>query len=431
MSEPLKRIYFCPKRLSFILNQLHQKNPIHVWGLGSFGGNIALIKWLAKQNTKIVLWEQKKQKDLSASWQQLKKYHHLIDAYWQINTPSLPSDHLFFINPAIAPSHPTLKGVDRYLISSEIELSILLLAQQKSLVHVIFGSVAKSTCATLLSIGLDCKVYGNIGHSILNEQDTPAECVLELSSFQLHYLQHSRFIPTTYLFTPLGAQHADWHGSLENYHQSKLQYLHAWRESIPGFDMNQNDLTYPELSITPKLLGSHNYDNIKSVLQHMSSFRDDHIKSQKKLCKFKGLKHRLEIIYESNSQRFINDSKATTIEAVQKALTIIRPDSILILQGSPKSLEHFKLLIPYIKHCRCICLISGMKILTSLRWPTEIELKSYITLKECIGQLKKDQIIFKDLLFSPGAPSYDQYLNYEQRGNDYRELVLQYFSNEL
>jgi UDP-N-acetylmuramoylalanine--D-glutamate ligase len=414
-------------RKEFLLNTIDRSDSVQVWGLGTFGGNIALIKFLCNKGKRIILFEQKPQKDLIDSWESLNEYHNSIDVYWSCDKPKINHDKLLFITPAIRPNHPVLNNISTDLISTEIELSLIYLHQKKQLLHVIIGSVGKSTCASLLASALGTKVYGNIGRSFLNDlTKLPNHCVAEISSFQLHYLKKIALIPTSFLCTPIKDNHANWHGNLKEYQDTKLKPLSYWKEQkSTGIDMNCDQLdTKNKLSL--KLIGSHNSLNAYAAINLLSKLNLYTLNALKKIEEFEGLEHRFEIVAHDkiNNVRFINDSKATSPEATLCAIESIVNGSVLILQGKPLETCETKLKERISAKGLSLILISGMQMLFNNDM-TSITIRRYSSLEEAFQKETWNKYTNCDIILSPSGPSYDQYLNYQDRGKDFKSLVKQ------
>ena len=137
---------------------------------------------------------------------------------------------------------------------------------------------------------------------------------------------------------------------------------------------------------------------------------------------FGGLPHRLEVCQNQGRYRCINDSKATSPGAVVQALKSVEPGSWLILQGVPTG-DPVEMLQLAQSRCSRVIFIGGMQVISSRIGWSRLQPEIWDNLEAFFRSLKGLQ---GDLLFSPGGPSYDQYLNYEKRGEHFRQLCSQY-----
>ncbi len=423
MPETTKTLSVNSKRAAFLKSILENSSAVQVWGLGTFGGNLSLIKYLCKKGLAIQLYEQKSKGELKKSWDKISEYHNNISANWDCENPNFVPDQLLFISPAIKPTHPSMKGMPIELISTEIELALCLLAEKNSHVHVIIGSVGKSTCASLIAKAIDTEVYGNIGRSILESLTKPPEnCIIELSSFQLHYLRLLNFLPSSFLCTPIKNNHIDWHGDYDQYINAKQKPLSFWKKNnVLGFDMN-NETPEKNKALNLNISGSHNANNANAVIALLKKIDLFKLNTIERIEKFKGLKHRFEIVNVYKNIRFINDSKATSPEATQSALASVHKRCLLILQGVPQDECENKLLDLIHQKCHTLVLISKMQNL----FPEglgNVYIKRYPSLTDFFKSTQWNSVPNLDVLLSPSAPSYDQFKNYEERGELFSSLA--------
>jgi UDP-N-acetylmuramoylalanine--D-glutamate ligase len=164
-------------------------------------------------------------------------------------------------------------------------------------------------------------------------------------------------------------------------------------------------------------LGEHNRKNLALVLHHLKEMEVLGECQLMRLSELRGLPHRLEYCGTFNGHIFINDSKATSFAAVVEALKSVEKSCILILQGVPKG-DPSKMLQICAEKCKRVHLVSGMRELVGGFKNLNIEVHQYENMVDGFDEL----VIDADLLFSPGAPSYDQYRNYEDRGHHFKSL---------
>ena len=270
--------------------------------------------------------------------------------------------------------------------------------------------------------------------------------VIEASSFQL---SHSKFIYPDYaVLLNITKDHLDWHGNMSNYMSSKFKVFKNQKNNqfaIVNYKLKkifQNKNLAGRL-ITPKI---DEYKNIKYKIKNhylKLNVNDENMSfayafsqllkiSEKNFITaietFVGLPHRHEIFLKKKNIIFINDSKATSFESTKFALSNSK-NIYWILGGLPKKKD--KILLHGIKKNIIKCYLIGKN--TSF---FQKEIKNKITFS-IVNKLEKALIeIFKDIkilntknniiLLSPAAASFDQFKNFENRGNEFKKLSKYY-----
>jgi UDP-N-acetylmuramoylalanine--D-glutamate ligase len=143
---------------------------------------------------------------------------------------------------------------------------------------------------------------------------------------------------------------------------------------------------------------------------------------KKRLESFKGLKHRFEIIATMHGTQYINDSKATSPDATQCALNSVRAGCILLLQGVPLKNCEEKLTNDIKNKCTELHLIGSMKPLFINAFD-DVSIRRWDSIEDCFEKHDFTSHHNTDILLSPSAPSYDQFKNYEERGDVFTEQV--------
>jgi len=149
----------------------------------------------------------------------------------------------------------------------------------------------------------------------------------------------------------------------------------------------------------------------------------------KSLRSFKGLSHRYEIFYKKNNKTFINDSKATSFEPARFALKSNK-NIFWILGGLPKTGDKFQLENLKKNITKAYIIGKNMKIFKK-HLKNKVDFKLCKTLKKATISIFKDTKKIKDkditILLSPCSASYDQFSNFEERGNSFKKLVIKKF----
>ena len=335
-------------------------------------------------------------------------------------------------------------------IITDIDLFYLYNNKSKSIV--VTGTNGKSTTCKLLAHLLQknkfkCSVGGNIGTPILNLKNFKNSFVIiEASSFQL---SHSQFICPDYaLFLNFSNDHLDWHGSREKYLNSKFKIFHLQKKNNFAIINKHLKKKFIKNNFVSKLLipKIENYKKIKKKIKNSyltSNVNEENMSfvytlskllkiSEKSFFKtmksFKGLPHRFEIFLKRRNITFINDSKATSFTAAESALYSLK-NIYWILGGLPK--RNDKLQLSKLKKNIIKCYLIGKNInffKDQIKYKVDFSLTK--NLKNSIINISKDiklqKNINKSILLSPGAASFDQFENFEKRGEEFKRLCKKY-----
>tara|TARA_B100001059_G_C17805603_1_gene568928 strand:+ start:112 stop:1389 length:1278 start_codon:yes stop_codon:yes gene_type:complete len=335
-------------------------------------------------------------------------------------------------------------------IITDIDLFFLTNNKFKSIV--VTGTNGKSTTCKLLAHLLKKNKFkfslgGNIGVPILELKNLRnSYVVIEVSSFQL---SHSKFICPDYaFFLNFTNDHLDWHGSRSDYLKSKLKIFQFQSKKQYAIVNNKLKKTFIRKKFLSKLIipKISDYKKMKSKIKNnylTLNLNDENMSfvySFSKLIKIKekslidsmqsftGLPHRFEFFLSKNSISFINDSKATSFEATQPALSSLK-NIYWILGGLPKKGDKIK--ISKYKKNIIKCYLIGKNI-NFFKNQIKGKLPFSITsnLKNSILQISKDikfnKKFDKSILLSPAAASYDQFINFEKRGDEFKKLSKKY-----
>ena len=288
---------------------------------------------------------------------------------------------------------------------------------------------------------------GNIGTPILdlvNRKDS--FIVIEASSFQL---SHSKFICPDYaFFLNFSNDHLDWHGSINKYFNSKLKIFSLQNKN--NFAMINNNLK--KQFKKNKLLGKLIVPKVKDYRKIKNKIKNDYLKSNindenmsfiytfSKLLKireksffdamksFKGLSHRFEIFLKKGDITFINDSKATSFAATKSALQSLK-NIYWILGGLPKKNDKFQLFKFKKNIIKCYLIGKNINFFRN-QIKGKIDFSITKNLKNSIIQILKDSKLLKQndisILLSPSAASFDQFENFEKRGEEFKKLCKKY-----
>ena len=335
-----------------------------------------------------------------------------------------------------------LKHKDK--IITDIDLVFLLKGFFKSIV--VTGTNGKSTTCEILNHLLLKNKYqsllgGNIGTPILDLQiKKNSFLIIEASSFQL---AHSKFICPDYaILLNITNDHLDWHGTMKNYIDSKFKIFQKQKKDQYSFVNNKLKSQFKKRKMKGKLIvpNLNNYKKLKSNIKNSYLSLDINNEnmsfvyalskvlgiSKKSLINslktFKGLPHRYEIFLKSQNCIFINDSKATTFQATKFALENTK-NIFWIVGGLPKKKDRFYLK-KFKKNILKAYIIGNNISFFKNQLKNKVNFEVLKSLKRSVKKVIRDVKIFNKrnsaILFSPAAASFDQFLNFENRGEKFK-----------
>jgi UDP-N-acetylmuramoylalanine--D-glutamate ligase len=305
-------------------------------------------------------------------------------------------------------------------IWSEVELGYRLLRPR--LVGVT-GTNGKTTTAELLGVMLEAPVAGNVGRALTGldgEVEPGALVVCELSSFQLEDV-HELACEVAVLLN-LEPDHLDRYASFDAYRDAKLRIFERARAKVVPLGLGLEGIEFSgddPLPAEPRIRGAHNRENAAAATAAARALGAPDEQIAHALHTFPGVPHRLELVREVNGVRYVNDSKATNVAAALRALAAYAEEPLhLILGGSGKGEDFGPLAAAIGPNVRSVHLIGE----------TADELARAIPQAEYNGDLAAalaaiDAGPGEVVLLSPACASYDQFRNFEERGEEFRRLV--------
>jgi len=323
----------------------------------------------------------------------------------------------------------------------------------------ITGTNGKSTTAKILYDVLrdqkvDVRLVGNIGNPILLEKKVTKRTVfvIEASSYQLEYSKI--FKSNISLILNISPDHLERHKTINQYVSAKFKLVkNQSRKDIAILNI-KNFYIKRELqskNYLPKVIKiKKNIDNIFLKKINNQYFNTDGNKENlkfiievakilklkknllvKTLKKFKGLKYRQEIIYQSNKLTIINDSKATTFSSsasLLKSLTNV----YWIVGGQAKKGDRLLLSKKKCKNIKAYIFGTSKNFFISkvkkfMKYESFLDLKNLVKKLSLEIKLDKNKI-HKTILFSPSAASFDNFKNFEKRGEYFNQLIKKYIN---
>ena len=314
----------------------------------------------------------------------------------------------------------------------------------------ITGTNGKSTTTALVhhileTAGLSTLMGGNIGLPILAQDPLPGGgvYVLELSSYQID-LTRSLDCDIAVLLN-IKPDHLDRYEDFESYAASKARLFEmqsAGRRAI--FDLADQlrfsfmreglvstyigdivEFEKPWLSGSqrdwPALQGPHNLQNAAAAagVCAILGVSDDQIQSG--LRNYPGLPHRMERVQEKDGVLFVNDSKATNPTATAPALAAF--DRIRWICGGLAKTDNLDECAPYFDHVRKAYTIGEAGELFARLLSPHVDVAECVTLERAVGEAAAEALAGDTVLLSPACASFDQFRDFEQRGDRFRELV--------
>jgi UDP-N-acetylmuramoylalanine--D-glutamate ligase len=315
---------------------------------------------------------------------------------------------------------------------SEVELGYRLLPAGARLIGVT-GTNGKTTTTELLgailrTAGQDVEVAGNVGRALTDAAETalPGSWVVcELSSFQLEDVE--TLSCDIAILLNLEPDHLDRHGSFEAYRDAKLRiFERAGTKIVPrglgwdGIEFSADDA----LPAEPLIPGRHNRENAAAATAaaRAAGVSDEAIGEA--LRTFPGVPHRLELVRELHGVRWVNDSKATNTAAARRGVAAYDAPLRLILGGSLKG-EDFGLFARELPGTvESIYLVGEAS--DELADALDAAGREYERAGDLATAVARAAAAARPgdvVLLSPACASYDQFANFEERGDTFRRLV--------
>lgn len=358
--------------------------------------------------------------------------------------PQLEGIELLVKSPGIPYTHPWVQAAQRLgiPIESEIDLALIELSKRGKTVLGITGSNGKTTttllAAHLLHLsGKKAVAAGNVGIPLITQIEADYDIfVVELSSFQLEQIKQRPFLDGA-LILNITPNHLNHHSTFETYREAKLRIATCLKEDARlyvteqvirtcGSFLSRESMkkveTFCSLGYRDRSyhLFPHDLENAAAALAltgvSLETFEEG-------ITTFVRPPHRLEFVRDVAGICYINDSKATSVDAVIKAVQAVKGPIILIAGGVDKGGE-FRDWLPYFREKVLRVLALGEaagRIQRELG--AEIRVDKVSSLEEGVrlaGASAGDTV-----LLSPGCSSYDMFKDYQHRGEVFRKIVEQ------
>lgn len=351
----------------------------------------------------------------------------------------------------------------------------------------ITGTNGKTTTTLLTTSllqcgGLEAEAVGNVGTVAIGEVSTRDQrtwFVAELSSFQLQMTE--AFHPRVACLLNVTPDHLEWHGSMEDYARAKARVFKnltagdlavvsiedEWCRTVVA-ELKERGLRVCEVSVHDELdapsaafvrdgrlvvrldgvehalvseqslsiKGEHNVQNalVASAVALELGVTGDAVSHE--LLSFKPLEHRIEPCGQANGVRYINDSKATNVDSVEKALTAFVPGRVIVLLGGhDKGTELHTLAHAVSARCKAAMCYgeAGPRIAQALRDEDAnmgLEVVEVAHMADALTAARAVACAGDVVLLSPACSSFDEFKSYTERGAVFKELVADIVRNE-
>ncbi|MFC2150497.1 UDP-N-acetylmuramoyl-L-alanine--D-glutamate ligase [Calditrichota bacterium] len=444
-----------------------QPGRAHVVGLARSG--MAAIRLLLRNGWQVVASDSKYSSELNEKADEIRKLG--AEVFLAGHKQALEySVDLAVVSPGVPPYAEVLVEISQLGLNaiSEVELGWMF---AKGKIAAITGSNGKSTTTALLGeifrqTGKSTFVCGNIGLAMCEIADQTEEdslIALELSSYQLERTQ--KFKPQTAAILSYSPDHLDWHGSEKAYKTAKMKIwknmsggqrlINYWDD--PGLvdmmpDPYDHSVTALPFSLSEPLTegawlvndyinvkvgnsgsfqvgindialrGSHNIANAMAAILLALECGVSENAIRRGLKEFRGLPHRLELIAVKNGVTYINDSKATNVDAGMTALQAMERPTVLLIGGRPKS-GGFKAVSKHAAIIKQVITFGEASSEIERDLSDDMEVMLTDTIDQAIAEAKSIAQPGDVVLLSPMCASFDQFKDYEQRGDVFRQLV--------
>lgn len=438
-------------------NSRYQNQSIAILGLGASGE--AAARLLAAQGARVTVLDSGDSEVLRAKAATLESagIRALVGA--AVESDASRYD-LAVLSPGIDPAVPLVQRMrapeKATPMIGELELSYTLCACP---VIAITGTNGKTTTTQLVekmlnACGVKTLAAGNIGPAFaarITESAGLDVMTLEVSSFQLETIV--TFRPQIAVWLNFQPDHLDRYASMEEYHAAKCRIFENQTaddlaivklgEKLPslksrvitfsatqaGGDLELRDGVIhfhgePVLRLAEThLRGVHNAENLMAAIAIGAAYGLEFAPMTRALCDYRPLPHRCEWVGRVDGVDYVNDSKATNLDALEKALQSETRRVVLIAGGKDKGFEFESLTALVAEKARTVVLIGEMAGRIAGFWEPHVPCLRAGTLAEAVALARAQAQEGDVVLFSPGTSSFDMFKSYADRGDQFRALV--------
>jgi len=440
---------------------------VTVMGLGLFGGGLAAARFLASRGARVTVTDLRTAEQLRESVAALEGSGVELHLGGHRDEDFTGADFVL-VNQAVPPDSPWL----RLARSIDTEINLFFKLCRARMIAGVTGSNGKTTTTALIGEILKrgprrTWVGGNIGAPLLERVDEigPDDLVvLELSSFQLEYLDPIARSPNVSVVMNLTPNHLDRHGTMEAYadakraivsHQAKSDWrvLNSDDPVVAAFESPSRRATFGRrekadveprgeriewnllgrngiLDVTGRRLpGGFNLENMSAAIAASRLAAPEWDGWEKAaaetLVSFPGVEHRLEFAGESGGVKFYNDSIATNPESTLAALDTLPGPFVLIAGGYDKKLPFDALGRKVAERVRVAVLLgqTADAIARSIPPAAPTEVRRAGSFDEAVALARESARPGDTVLLSPACASFDMFRHFAERGRRFKDLV--------
>jgi UDP-N-acetylmuramoylalanine--D-glutamate ligase len=437
-------------------NGRHENQNIAVLGAGLSGSAAALL--LRSDGAQVSVLDSAEEKSLLKSTIDNLRTHGVRVICGAAADEDSAAYRMAILSPGIDP----VSRLARNFFSSGIEMiSELELGWQSCDIPVIAitGTNGKTTTTELLAqmlnaCGQRTIACGNIGKplsEVAREKQPFDVLTVEVSSFQLEAIR--TFHPSISLWLNFAPDHLDRYRSVSDYRAAKLRIFENQTETnvavvnaiekLPAirprtitfsayanqadFRVSQGAIVYHDETVLRladiKLRGLHNIENLMATLAAGMARGLSFTEMVPPLCAYEPRPHRCEFVREVGGVGYVNDSKATNLDAVDKALRAQNQPVILIAGGKNKGFSFDPLRSLVKEKVRSTILIGEMAESIRHSWNGAVQCEIANSLADAVERAHASARPGEVVLFSPGTSSFDMFKSYGDRGDQFRALV--------
>jgi len=437
-------------------NTRYQNQNIVVLGAGLSGSAAALL--LRSEDAQVTLLDSAEEQNLLKSTVDNLRTHGVGVICGAAADEDSATYHMAILSPGIDPASRLARNFSSRGIEMISELELGWRSSEIPIIAVT-GTNGKTTTTELLAemlnaCGQRTIACGNIGKplsEVAREKKPFDVLTVEVSSFQLEAIR--TFRPSISLWLNFAPDHLDRYRSVADYRAAKLRIFENQMESdvaivnaiekLPAvrprkitfsayadqadFRVSQGAIVYQDEPILrladTKLRGLHNIENLMATLAAGMARGLSFEEMVAPLCAYEPRPHRCEFVREVGGVEYVNDSKATNLDAVDKALRAQNKPVILIAGGKDKGFS-FDPLRPLVKEkVRSTILIGEMAENIRRSWNGAVECEIANSLADAVERAHARAGPGEVVLFSPGTSSFDMFKSYGDRGDQFRALV--------
>jgi UDP-N-acetylmuramoylalanine--D-glutamate ligase len=449
---------------------------ILIVGLSKTG--VSLAHFLVGQGAVVTVSDHKSEAELTDALSEIEGLNVKLDL--GSHTPkTFTEQDLIVLSPGVSPELKIFDYARHHGVKVTNELELAASFVQEPIIA-ITGTNGKSTVAALAeqflrNSGVSVWLGGNFGTPLteyIRGKEKAQVVIVEVSSYQLELVE--KFNPKVIVLTNIAENHLDRHRSMEEYILAKKRIFMNTNHGTTSV-LNADDNMVVDMARDPlvqrgrifyfsrkpalepqimniggavtiknevrirlgpdieklyvdkmKMRGRHSIENIMAAVLATREFGAKPEVIQDVINNFPGLSHRIEYVRKAGGVEFYNDSKATNVHAVMRALDAFEENVILIMGGKDTNANFEPLIDPVKRKVKSLILTGETKERINRAIGDFSETFLIGTFEEAILVAYQKSRIGDTILLSPGCPSFDLFDNFEERGDYYKRLVKQF-----